>query len=358
MAVSIIRLAKHWRCPLSGSCQYKQLHSTITLHGKRNLLKMFATKAKKKYWYESPTLGSNLMWKTSSLEIQKAVPTKLRREDSIRMRILNTILYKEITDLMMTPEVSQELFDLKMELSKVSLPVDFSACRVYWKTCGSVEQDQYACEVLQRSAPRIRYLLQSRQVLGSVPPIVFVKDKEYAAALEVERLLKIADFGPDEEVDISEKTDASVSKVTSSFNKSSMEVCNLSEVPSSVSSGLFGIDHQALNKQITEYKKRNQENIIDTSTNNLSQKQQEQLAEIRKKKKVKKKKKLYDDDVSPKEYLLEKYSEDSFTSDGAEDQDNEMEQNEEEEISHTEADFDSDPVHQPSKPDKNVATEV
>lgn len=249
------------------------------------------------------------------------------------MRALNAILYKEITDLTMTPEVSQELFDLKLDLSKVSIPVDFSACRVYWKTCGTAEQDDYAQEVLQRSAPRMRYLLLSRQVLGSVPPIVFIKDKEYSAALEVERLLKIADFGPDEEADISEKKETSVSRVLSSFGKASMEAHNAStELPVSVNSGLFGIDHQALNKQIADYKKRNKENIIETGAYPLSQKQQEQLAEIQKKKKVKKKKNLsYDDDISPKEFLLENYTEDSFTSESVEDQDSELEQNEEEE---------------------------
>lgn len=45
---------------------------------------------------------------------------KARKEDTIRLRALNGLLYKAVTELLCTPEVSQEVYDLNVEVSKVS----------------------------------------------------------------------------------------------------------------------------------------------------------------------------------------------------------------------------------------------
>ncbi|XP_024091593.1 putative ribosome-binding factor A, mitochondrial isoform X2 [Pongo abelii] len=119
----------------------------------KNWLKKFASKTKKKVWYESPSLGSHSTYKPSNLEfLMRSTSKKTRKEDHARLRALNGLLYKALTDLLCTPEVSQELYDLNVELSKVSLTPDFSACRVYWKTTLSAEQNAHMEAVLQRSA--------------------------------------------------------------------------------------------------------------------------------------------------------------------------------------------------------------
>lgn len=52
--------------------------------------------------------------------LTKSTAKKARKEDSIRLRVLNGLLYKALTELLCTPEVSQELYDLNVELSKAS----------------------------------------------------------------------------------------------------------------------------------------------------------------------------------------------------------------------------------------------
>uniref|UniRef100_A0ACB8FD16 Uncharacterized protein n=1 Tax=Sphaerodactylus townsendi TaxID=933632 RepID=A0ACB8FD16_9SAUR len=138
--------------------------------------------------------------KPSSLNsILKTAPTKVRKEDSIRKRTLDVLLYKNVRDILATCEAGEELYNLNIELSKGSLAPDFSACRIYWKTTGNIEQDDHIDKILQQSARRIRHILIKNQVLGTVPPIVFVRDKADAMVQEVERLLAVADFGPAEE---------------------------------------------------------------------------------------------------------------------------------------------------------------
>ncbi|XP_009948274.1 PREDICTED: putative ribosome-binding factor A, mitochondrial, partial [Leptosomus discolor] len=249
----------------------------------------------KKFWYDSPTLGSAAMYKPAKLaSVRKEDWMKTRKEDNIRCRVLNGLLHKAVTEMMATCEVNQELYDLKLEICKVSLASNFSACRVYWNPAATAEKESYVEGVLQRSAPRIRYLLKSQQIVGNVPPIIFIKDKEAAAVKEIEELLSIADFGPPEEEEILSQDDSS--KLLSSGTQSA---------DSPMRSNLFGIDHELLNKQIMDYKRLKVSR--DTESIAWTEEQQQQLSKIQKKKNKKKTRNPPDDDITPQTYLLDRY---------------------------------------------------
>ncbi|KFQ42808.1 hypothetical protein N333_01225, partial [Nestor notabilis] len=260
---------------------------------------------RKKFWCESPTLGSKMMYKPTTLaSIMKAEQIKTRKEDNIRLRVLNGLIHKAVAEMMATCEVNQELYDLKLEICKaktfvflqVSLASNFSACRVYWNPAATMEKESYVESVLQKSAPRIRYLLKSQQILGNIPPVVFVKDKEGAAVREIEELLSIADFGPPEAEETSQNDS---SKLFSSATESS-------DPP--MRSNLFGIDHELLNKQIMDYKRLKVSR--DTGSIAWTEKQEQQLSQIRKKMKKKKPKNPPDDDITPQKYLMDRYEAD------------------------------------------------
>ncbi|XP_074917438.1 putative ribosome-binding factor A, mitochondrial [Chelonoidis abingdonii] len=267
------------------------------------------------------------VYKPSKLAtILKATQQKTKKEDSIRKKVLNVLLYKAVTDMMNTCEVSQEVCDLRLELTKVSLSPDFSACRVYWNPAESAEEDDRIESILQKSAPRIRHLLITHQVLRTVPPIVFVKDKEAAAIKEIDRLLAIADFGPQEEKYTVAEND---------FSESSSDTA-----ASSIPANLFGIDHEVLHKQIMEYKKMKK--VKDTEGIGWAEQQQVQLAEIQKQKKMKKKKikDPFANDITPQKYLLDKYSDDSLDGDIAPSQDSQLEYELQEVVDELEVDDD------------------
>ncbi|KAG3293666.1 ribosome binding factor A (putative), transcript variant X2 [Ictidomys tridecemlineatus] len=197
-------------CPGAGvllrrGCGEAALHRTRSLHGSavscgsKNLLKKFASKTRKKFWYEGPSLGFTGPSKLDLL--LKRTSKRTRKEDHVRLRALNGLLYKALTDLLSTPEVSQEVYNLNVELSKVSLTPDFSACRVYWKVSLSADQNKRTEATLQRSAAHMRHLLMSQQTLRNVPPIVFIQDRKNAALAEIDGLLAVAEFGPPDEGD-------------------------------------------------------------------------------------------------------------------------------------------------------------
>nr|XP_021153331.1 putative ribosome-binding factor A, mitochondrial isoform X2 [Columba livia] len=179
----------------------------------------------------------------------------------------------------------------------VSLASNFSACRIYWNPAATMEEESYVESVLQKSAPRIRYLLTSQQILGNVPPIVFVKDKQAAAIKEIEELLSIADFGPPEEVETLSRNDSS--ELFSSATQSS---------DSPMRSNLFGIDHELLNKQIMDYKRLKVSRDIQSIA--WTEEHEQQLSKIQKKMKKKKTKNPPDDDITPQKYLLDRHEAD------------------------------------------------
>nr|XP_009930373.1 PREDICTED: putative ribosome-binding factor A, mitochondrial [Opisthocomus hoazin] len=289
----------------------------------------------KKFWYDSPTLGSKMMYKPTELaSVMRDDQTKIRKEDNIRCRVLNGLIHKALVDMIATCEVNQELYDLKLEICKVSLASNFSACRVYWNPAATMEKESYVESVLRKSAPRIRYLLMSQQILGNVPPIVFIKDKEAAAVKEIEELLSIADFGPPEEEETLSQNYSS--KLFSSATQSA-------DLP--VPSNLFGIDHELLNKQIMDYKRLKVSRDLESIA--WTEEQEQQLSKMKKKMKKKKPRNPPDDDVTPQEYLLDRYEADYWDDNTESVLDYELEDELQEEVNEWEA-HDGKTVSQPT----------
>ncbi|XP_067305759.1 putative ribosome-binding factor A, mitochondrial [Pseudorasbora parva] len=300
--------ARHETQCLSWSVMLKErsIHSSTRLSGGNKLMKMLAKK-KKKQWYESPLQA------TALVQPGFLKPSKRNKEDSVRVRTLNNIIYKAVTDLLSSFEVNSEISAYNVQISKVSIPPDFSACRIYWKTSLSTEQDSQIQQALDKCAPRIRHLLISHQILGSVPPLVFIRDKQYAAVTEIENLLKKADFGPDKNNNIH----LSISDIGAKLQ--------LIESGDKKRNILFGVDHDALHKQIEAYKreKGSRDSLTKSrAAGGLTKEQLDTLADIRKQKLIEKKKQkskwMKDDDITPKDFFLSR----SLQKEDKEEQDN------------------------------------
>ncbi|NXO23795.1 RBFA factor, partial [Cisticola juncidis] len=99
----------------------RALRSFAALGGPRNLLRKMLRKNKKKSWYDSPTPGSHTLYKPVKLDfLMKNDPTKTKKEDNMRCRILNGLIHKAVVEMATTCEVSQEFYDLKLEICKAS----------------------------------------------------------------------------------------------------------------------------------------------------------------------------------------------------------------------------------------------
>lgn len=71
---------------------------------------------RKKKWYETPQVFQSIITDQSGF----TKPAKKRNmEDSLRVRTLNTILYKSISDLLSSHQVNAQLPGYNVEITKV-----------------------------------------------------------------------------------------------------------------------------------------------------------------------------------------------------------------------------------------------
>ncbi|KAM5158232.1 putative ribosome-binding factor A, mitochondrial [Mantella aurantiaca] len=275
--------------PAAAISHGRSVHTSLGLSAK-NYLHKFSSKHKKRQWhYSTPHLPTEN--KSPGLLAMMKQKQAEKRGSNVRTNTLNGILYDALTSLLSTSEVSEEVYDLCIELSKVSVSSDFSVCRAYWLSSGNKDTDDEIEKLLQRYAPHFRHLMISYRVLGKVPTVVFVRDKEDVKRREVEDLFALLEL--EEKKVSSDKTEVS--------RKLDTEASTF-QMPS-----IFGIDHVELNQQILAFKKKMKCKVTETDSNEHSKRQQEQLAAIKKqnlqRKKLKKQKEsAYD--ISPQDYQL------------------------------------------------------
>lgn len=110
-----------------------------------------------------------------------------------RVTVLNKLFMRHITDFMATDDT---FTGYGLEITRVNITTNFQLINVYWLARGD-ESDVHLESILSKSAGLLRHNLSQLRLMGEVPTIKFVKDKTYAKRVEVENLLRVADFGDD-----------------------------------------------------------------------------------------------------------------------------------------------------------------
>eukprot|EP00058_Branchiostoma_floridae_P021932 XP_002607422.1 hypothetical protein BRAFLDRAFT_69840 [Branchiostoma floridae] len=239
------------RCAL---CQ-RHISATHIVFKKRekvNPLEKFMKKEGKKFYYDVPTLP-----KKTGVEVP--IKGKAQRTESVRQRVVNNTLKKNITELVQSCQVSQELGEAQVEITKVAVTPDFLTARVFWRAPG-LDDDKHIEDLLDRSRFQLRHTLIQLHVIGKVPPLVFIKDKEQAAVDEVERLLATADFGPEEEETPENLESDKESDLEESLEELALQDNFIDRMP------LFHIDHHSLNKQIMQNRARKRDGLAEDGT--------------------------------------------------------------------------------------------
>ncbi|XP_053599151.1 uncharacterized protein LOC103573065 isoform X2 [Microplitis demolitor] len=113
-----------------------------------------------------------------------------------RVTVLNKLFMKYVTDIMTTGEVSADVAGLGIEISRVKLSNDFKLVRVMWFSSNTKNLDQIS-DILHQTAFKLRHELSQLKIIGVVPPIIFVKDKQSASLASLEKTFETADYGED-----------------------------------------------------------------------------------------------------------------------------------------------------------------
>ncbi|XP_050295547.1 putative ribosome-binding factor A, mitochondrial [Anthonomus grandis grandis] len=171
--------------------------------------------------------------------------------NSRRGNILNKVFMRHITDLMATGENSNELLGYGIEINKIMMSPDNEHIRIFWIANESADSTEVE-NILNRNAGRLRHELSTLRVMGQIPNIVFVKDRNYYKIMEVqERLLK-ADFGEEENYEDKLKTDFEILTTLEFTGNQGKEETNLEDIQDMppMPQNVLGLEHDAILKRV------------------------------------------------------------------------------------------------------------
>ncbi|KAJ3650098.1 hypothetical protein Zmor_021806 [Zophobas morio] len=114
-----------------------------------------------------------------------------------RVSVLNKLFMKYITDLLATGEYSKEFTGHGIEINRVQISPDYTGLNVFWIANGTQNNDEVVEKLLKKNAGFLRHELSSLRVIGNVPQIHFLKDKQQTELIELDSRLAKADFGED-----------------------------------------------------------------------------------------------------------------------------------------------------------------
>lgn len=124
-------------------------------------------------------------------------PSRQGKNAPRRVHVLNKLFMTHITDLLSTGEASEAILGRGLEVSHVKVAADFNYVNVFWRAKGSAGEDDEMETILRRAAGNIRHELSQLRLMGEVPRVNFVRDRQRSSYAEVQDLLERADYGDD-----------------------------------------------------------------------------------------------------------------------------------------------------------------
>lgn len=117
--------------------------------------------------------------------------------NSRRMNVLNKLFMEQISSLLATGEISEEILGKGLQVSRVRISHDFSQLSVYWSAAigsnfgiNSTIVNNILEKELQKCSGILRHQLSQLCLMGRVPRITFVRDTFQNNLLYVDELLK------------------------------------------------------------------------------------------------------------------------------------------------------------------------
>lgn len=124
-------------------------------------------------------------------------PARQGKNAPRRVHVLNKLFMKHITDLLSTGEASEAVLGRGLEVSYVKVAADFNYVNVFWRAKSSGQTDDEMEAILRKAAGNIRHELSQLRLMGEVPRINFVRDRQLSTYADVQDLLDRADYGED-----------------------------------------------------------------------------------------------------------------------------------------------------------------
>lgn len=159
---------------------------------------------------------------------------------------------QHITDMMSMGEVS-DIIKQNIEITHVKITPDFKYVNVFY--ISNNDDALFDQEALRKCARIIRHELSQLRVIGIVPPIQFVPNKQYSTQMEVDRRLAMINFEEDSDTLFSEEIQIDTLDVNQTSHKESVKNCDTEpdkfyiQLPM-MRHDVLGLDHHKIMSQV------------------------------------------------------------------------------------------------------------
>ncbi|XP_012540384.1 uncharacterized protein LOC105838967 [Monomorium pharaonis] len=236
----------------------------ISKQGKFMRKIMYGSRKPKRKWYDTSTDLRNI---ASVNPTDKSPSMHTKR----RMMIRDKLFMEHITDMVSMGEVS-DIIKGGIEITHVKITPDFKCVNVFYIPSNDSSVDQ---EALQKCAGIIRHELSQLRVIGIVPPIQFVQNRQYFIQKEVDRRLAMLKFEEDSEI-LSEQLNISepdnVDQTLHEESNNTVHDCETDRIYIQLPvmrHDVLGLDHHKIMSRISiavsKSKKAAQKRILDTN---------------------------------------------------------------------------------------------
>lgn len=230
----------------------------------------------KKQWHPTQMFEADSLPSISSLTKTKHEPGKRGQR---RTAMLNKMFMKQITDLMSTGTVSMNIVGRGIEISKVSVTPDLQKVNVFW-VCKGDASDDATEKVLSKAAGALRHELSTLRVMGEIPYIEFVKDKQEALIVDLDRRLAMADYGEDyAPTDMGQllKSEFTLNtqlspEVKAKIKKLEDELPIYEDPLPEMTNNVYGLDHAKIMSRLLAARKKTRDawSVLNTDSNVIS----------------------------------------------------------------------------------------
>lgn len=176
-------------------CSSSRIYKSYVARESKFMTRLLNKSEPKRKWYNNNNnnTSASLDLYISSQKKQPSIYVK-RRID-----ILNKLFMKHITELISTSETASELFDRGVEVTYVSMTLDYKILNVFWTVEKENDKNWLTTteKVLQKYSFILRHELSQLRVINYVPIINFVKDIMVSRTKDIEKRFAMLDFDKD-----------------------------------------------------------------------------------------------------------------------------------------------------------------
>lgn len=201
-------------------------------------------------------------------------PSKIITRRSIT---LNKMFMRHVTEIMASGPIGYELAQIGLHITQVKVCQQYNGLNIFWTASATDDYDMVE-QKLESIKKSLRHQLHQMQVMGNVPHITFVRDRQPSYLDELQETMAKADYGDDfvptltKQLNDKDEFDIHAESVRQIDEETGEEIIKKPSSIPPMRQDVFGVDHARILDRIKQSmaKKKQAWDVFDKKMTNKS----------------------------------------------------------------------------------------